>query len=244
MKILNRIYLFFAVVILAVSLAQCIYWSKCFGAFGIGYLIHLLPSVVFIAAYVVGRKTKRKAVHAVAISLCLLALLFWGFVTAGFNWLVAATAEVTNLGRYEEILSNSWKSREPLVRHFPRVIPSDAKDVRFSFSPAFLQGGAHIQLRYAAAPATISELYEQFSGKMTKSFMGGDTNDHMNVKQGMPTTFFYTNGSASHQFPDDYEIMIFDELPKEEQHSWNHGDSHGVAISKKRNEIVYWAESW
>ncbi|GAJ14113.1 unnamed protein product, partial [marine sediment metagenome] len=80
------------------------------------------------------------------------------------------------------------------------------------------------------------------------SFIGGDTNAHMNMKEGMPTTFFYTGGSDNHEFPDDYEVMIFDNVLKEEDrpegHYWNHGQSHGVAISKKRNEIVYWAESW
>jgi hypothetical protein len=49
-------------------------------------------------------------------------------------------------------------------------------------------------------------------------------------------------------FPDDFEIMIFDPvLPESERaegHYWNHGKSHGVAISTNRNEIVYWAEAW
>ena len=39
--------------------------------------------------------------------------------------------------------------------------------------------------------------------------------------------------------------LIFDEVRKEKPTgSWNHGHSHGVAISKKRHEIVYWAEVW
>lgn len=64
----------------------------------------------------------------------------------------------------------------------------------------------------------------------------------------MPTTHFFTSGSDNREFPDDFEIMIFDEVLKEENrpegHYWNHGDSHGVAISKEKGEIVYWAESW
>jgi hypothetical protein len=61
----------------------------------------------------------------------------------------------------------------------------------------------------------------------------------------MPTTSFYTSGSKDHSFPNDYEIMAFDALPKEGEHrNWNHGQSHGVAISTQLNEIVYWAESW
>jgi hypothetical protein len=44
----------------------------------------------------------------------------------------------------------------------------------------------------------------------------------------------------------DYEIMIFDPVLTNRPPGfyWNHGQSHGVAISTARNEIVYWAEAW
>jgi len=137
---------------------------------------------------------------------------------------------------------------QELVWHFPDPIPKSATLKKFSHFPGFLQGGAHIQLRLALPPNEVSKLYERFLQKRTMSFFGGDTNDHMNLTYGMPTTFFYTGPKGQHEFPVDYEIMIFDPvLPESERpdgHYWNHGRSHGVAISTDRNEIVYWAESW
>ena len=82
----------------------------------------------------------------------------------------------------------------------------------------------------------------------TKSFFGGYSGDHINMKEGMPTTDFHTSGSSDRKFPKDFEVMIFDKILKKEDRPdefyWNHGRSHGVAISKQRNEIVYWAEHW
>jgi len=70
----------------------------------------------------------------------------------------------------------------------------------------------------------------------------------MNSKDGMPTTCFFTSDDGQREFPKDYEIMIFDKVFKDEDRPkgfyWNHGYCHGVAISRKRNEIVYWAECW
>lgn len=80
------------------------------------------------------------------------------------------------------------------------------------------------------------------------SFIGGDRHDHLSVSNGMPTTYFMTSGSDDDSFPQDYEVMIFDPIYPESERPegfyWNHGKSHGVAISTNRNEIVYWAESW
>lgn len=244
---MNWIYLILAILFGVVGVVQCVRWSSS-GTITIGYLLNFVPTVAFLVAYGVSRNISRKAVHIVAIPLCLLALGFWGFVTLGVEMFIDATTEVTDVRKYADILNDYWSYNQDLVSHFPRPIPSDADGVRFSFLPAFLQGGAHIQLRYSSLPNRISELYDHFAAEKTKSFVGGDTNDHMNMKGGMPTTFFYTSGSDSHEFPDDYEIIIFDKVLKEEDrpqgHYWNHGQSHGVAISKERSEIVYWAESW
>ncbi len=250
MKILNRIYLTLALVFSVLGIVQCFRWHECSGTITIGYLFNFLPTGIFLIAYALGRSVRREVVHAIVIPLCLLGVGFWGFFTVIIEEFLRETTEVTNVRKYETILSDYWISHGAgnLVGHFPRPIPSDAEDVHFSFLPAFLQGGAHVQLRYRAAPAVISELYEQFSGEKTMSFTGGDINDHMNLKEGMPTTFFYTSGSKNHRFPGDYEIMIFDpvllEADRQPGFYWNHGRSHGVAISKMRNEIVYWAESW
>ena len=137
---------------------------------------------------------------------------------------------------------------QELVSHFPDSIPQSATLKKFCHFPGFLQGGAYIQLRLELPEKEIAQLYDRFLQQRTKSFFGGDMSRHMNETNGMPTTFFYTGDSDKQSFPDDYEIMIFDpifpESERPEGFYWNHGTSHGVAISTNRNEIVYWAESW
>lgn len=161
-----------------------------------------------------------------------------------FVWLMLPR-ETNNLRKYHGLRAH-WD--QELIAHFPYPIPKSATLRKFSHFPGFLQGGAHIQLRLAMPPKQIQELYERFLQKRTKSFYGGNTNMHMNEKDGMPTTFFKTGDIDRMSFPDDFEIMIFDtvfpESERPEGHYWNHGKSHGVAISTNRNEIVYWAESW
>jgi len=169
-------------------------------------------------------------------------VLFVGFGTFAY---FAIPRETNSLRQYVQLRSD-WD--EELVGHFPREIPNSASLRKFSHFPGFLQGGAHIQLRLRLPADQIRKLYSEFAAQRTKSFMGGDTNSHMNEKEGMPTTFFQTSDTKDRSFPDDYEIMIFDRvLPESERPPgfyWNHGKSHGVAISTKRSEIVYWAESW
>ena len=120
--------------------------------------------------------------------------------------------------------------------------------VKFSFSPRFHQGGAHIQLCLRIPEEQIQAKMKEYEKNATKVFVGGNTNVHMNEKEGMPSTFFYTSNDDKQSFPDDYKVIIFDKLfPEAERPEgfyWNHGESHGVAISQKRSEIVYWAESW
>ncbi len=246
MKILTRIYLVLAILLAIVWTVQCVRWSGSPIVFCMGFFL-LLPVALVYLTYTISRDDRRTLVHVIAIPVCLAALFFFGLTALVTEVLATATTNVTTVGKYEKILDDYWKPRGELTTHFPRPIPPQARDVRFSFRRGFLQGGSHIQLRYSLPDKEMSDLYERFSRIKTKSFTGGDMNDHMNMKEGMPTTFFHTNGSKDQKFPADFEVMIFDEVMKGERPEgfyWNHARCHGVAISRTRHEIVYWAESW
>ncbi|MEL7314858.1 MAG: hypothetical protein AAFN08_07895, partial [Cyanobacteria bacterium J06559_3] len=58
-----------------------------------------------------------------------------------------ATKPVTDVSRYPEFVSPDAESASPLQAHFPRSIPSHAKNVKLHFLPSFLQGGRILQLR-------------------------------------------------------------------------------------------------
>jgi hypothetical protein len=247
MKILHKILLILCFVFLALGVVQCFRWGTS-GEVTLGYLLNFIPFTAFGGSYLFLKKRSRsKSSHIIAVVFCVFALLVWGVISLGVEIFLQATADVTNVKKYEDILTSYWGDSY-LITHFPQTIPDNALDVSFSFRQAFLQGGAHIQLRLTLSEEKIDQLYRKFSKLKTKSFMGGNINDHINMKEGMPTTSFYTNNADQRDFPEDYEIMIFDEVLEEKDRLqgayWNHGKSHGVAISKIKHEIVYWAESW
>lgn len=255
MKVLTRIYLCAALVFGTAGFVLLVV----LGSLGHGFPRGALALVLFVlfapaigsgVAYVVTRALPRWWAHGLAACACLVGLGAWGFVAMIAYAFTADLKEVTNPKKYPRILANRWSGPpvvQELVAHFPKSIPEGATDVRFSYQAGFGQGGSHIQLRYATDVATLSALQRRFSAMTVRSFRGGETNDHMNVPDGLPTTFFYTSGNSNRGFPADYEIMVFGPIVKRENSPggyWNHGRSHGVAISIRRHEIVYWAESW
>jgi hypothetical protein len=191
----------------------------------------LFPTVVFLLAWSAVREPARRPTHITVAVFCGITFLTWGVITISVELFGQATTEVTDTENYLDVLDEVRKSYGELVVHFPPSIPSDAQSVSFSFLPAFLQGGMHFQLRCSLPVRTISELYDRFSAQTTK------------VSIGDSTPLFYTGGADHINFPDDFEIMVFDEADENNRPA-NHGQGHGVAISRQRNEIVYWAETW
>jgi hypothetical protein len=189
---------------------------------------------------------KRWTVGRIIMTLLVVGLIgglaYQAFIYIG--WAMMVPSNETRIGNYESTLQK-W-DRTGVTEHFPREIPEGARDVHFYSHPAFMQGGAVIQLRYTTSAEEIAALHEVFSAIATASHFGGDSNDH----KGIPTTAFYSNdpydGPEDHKFPDDYEVMVFGDRCIDEggELRWNHGRTCGVAISKQRNTIVYWAEAW
>lgn len=231
-----------------IFIIQAFRWMLSLKSFLIVCTINTLPVIVFWGAYYFSKKVKKKYAKVLIVTTSILIFLGWGIFTLGNELVGRQITTTTNPYLYGSTLKSLRNWNFELVSHFPESIPTKAKGIRFSFTPGFLQGGMYVQLRYATNPKQIDQLYEHFSQKKQKLFLGGDTNVHMNEEEGMPTTFFYTSDSKGNSFPTDYEIMTFDPVLKKEDRPkgfyWNHGRSHGVAISKLRNEIIYWAQSW
>ncbi len=133
----------------------------------------------------------------------------------------------------------------PAIRHFPQTIPSDATDVHFYFRPDFLQGGTSLQLRLTLPREQIDQLYSQFKDQAIRQYFGGDANTHVNLPNGVPTTFFFTSGSETRSFPETYEILVLGaESRGDPDFTWNHGTTYGVAIDVSASVIVFWLEDW
>jgi len=201
-------------------------------------------TLILAIFHVLSSKFRNRVLHAFLPLFALLLVVIWlGFIYA-ITIFLAATEGIKNPWKYNGIVRECRKADKALFGHFPDKIPSDASNVRFHYVPRFLQGGGHLQVRYSLPSEEIAKLYREFEKRKTVSLSGGDINSSINDEKAMPATNFYTGDDKSEIFPKDYEIMIFDQFVPKGKRSWNHGRAHGVAISKKKNEIVYWAELW
>lgn len=149
----------------------------------------------------------------------------------------------TNPKKYSSIIT-AW-TQTGLVAHFPNPLPPAATNVKLSFVPSFLQGGASFQVRFSLPASDISKLYDDATMTAKDFYDGGGFFKSTGAKTGgLPGTSFLTSDTEKESdFPADYRIFVF-AAQSFGDNSWNHGKSYGVVISKQRNEVIYFAENW
>jgi len=149
----------------------------------------------------------------------------------------------TNPKKYPALITE-W-TPTGLISHFPNPLPPTASNIKLSAFPGFLQGGAWFQVRLILPADEVSKIYDGAT-KVAKDFYdGGDFFKSTDSKDGgLPGTSFHTSDHGHQiEFPADYRVFVF-AAQSSSGSSWNHGRSHGIVISKKRNEVVYYAENW
>ena len=182
-------------------------------------------------------------------TIILLSLGSFGLVIGGFliNKAASKTKQlqpITDTSQYQEIRNHKWADLQQ-IQHFPSQIPPDAEVLQMAYSPGLTPGSSSLQIRLKEPQTKIKNLLTQYKKISQHQYQGGNTNNHSNQPNGVPTTFFYTSDSETETFPKSYEILV---LKAEDQSQpgakWNHGNSHGVAIDVASSEIIYWAEKW
>ena len=239
MKKLRLKYIHLAMLFCIVGIVLCVRWYYIVGSTAPECLFYFLPAVAFLIAHTLTKKTKQKYMRIVVKFFCYLAVVIWGGASLVVESVVIHITEVTNINRYEGILEDQWSYNNG-VNHFPRPIPADAQNVRFSFVPGFLQGGGKIELCYSTSPEIIFELYDRFSKLSATSSESDEAKEYEEMMDGVRYNYFSTNLFDGYQFPKDFEIMVFENKAKASPSSYE--IRKGVAISKQRNEITYWAK--
>ena len=129
-----------------------------------------------------------------------------------------------------------------LVAHFPNPLPATTSNIKLS---AFPGRGAWFQIRLTLPPAEVSKVYDDAS-KIAKDFYDGGTSyTSVNSKtNGLPGTAFHTADKEQAEFPGDYRIFVFAAQDAGGTPPFQSGKCYGVVVSKQRNEVIYYAESW
>ncbi|MEA5572249.1 hypothetical protein [Calothrix sp. UHCC 0171] len=155
------------------------------------------------------------------------------------------TKIVKDSNKYGDIRYKLWSERKQ-ISHFPEAIPADATNIRLVYFPPSTQGGSAFQVKFKQPQKTIASAIAKYRITAKYKYKGGDTNDHSNQANGVPTTFFYTSEDTENaSFPPDYDVFVLGAEDKgQKEFKWNHGYSYGVAISRLDSTIVYWAEAW
>ena len=190
-----------------------------------------------------------KVLIKIVIAVILIAILFFISTTLLMWWQLTP---VTNVFKYEKVKSSRWH-RPDLIHHFPKAIPSNAQNPQFYFRAGFLQGGATIELRLQMPENFVEDVYTTYRPKAKIVFNGAEELDRGAENPNMlPKWHFYTSPQIKGEtteviplLPSDFEILLLSSHPyRKAPVSWNHGDCSGISISRKRNEIIYWAEDW
>lgn len=152
--------------------------------------------------------------------------------------------KITDISRYQEIRNQLWSNKSQ-IQHFPNDVPKSSREISLVYSQGYLKGGNFLQLRVKEPLEKIKNLQTNYRKQAKYKFQGGDTNDHINRKNGVPTTYFYTSGTDDYYFPATYEILVLNASDKGGPgNKWVKGSSSGVAIDADASEIVYWVEEW
>lgn len=234
MKILKKIYLILAIILWIAAFILCFIYFSFSTIKPAIIIIAFIPAVLFSLTFNI-LKTNKKIYHALFILATVAVVTIWIVANIVWIYLLNYLTPVNDVAKYEAILQNDWQKgfMQPFVAHFPQKLPEQKENIRFFYRRPFLQGGGSIQLRMSQTKEEINNLYNKF---IKKKMIFPDASD--NSEKLKPTIYFMTGDTKNGELPPDFEIIFLAAI------SGNHGQNYGVAISRKRNEIVYFAEYW
>ena len=213
------------------------------------HVINVLPGLLLLTVWYLASAFPRRRWLLLGLGL-LVTLLGVGFtilVNLGAAAWEAATTSVDDVARYEAVLGDLGHPNERLVAHFPVHIPENATQVMFYYLPAFLQGGANLQLRCKLPSSEVDSVLQRYLATAQQvQNSRGDVIEAKGDYHPLPTPSFRNeDDSGFAPLPEGFLVLVLDAKPyRTDPVDWNHGYSYGVAVSTERQEVIYWAEYW
>jgi hypothetical protein len=246
----NRSILITGIVILILGLALDVLWLlKTDWGISRLHLINLLPGTLVIAVWFLASAfpQRRQLLIRLGVVIAFLGVGYAIIMNLGAALWDVATAEVTDVARYEDTLEYLDYPDSKLVAHFPAHILENATETRFYYLPKFLQGAMYLQLRCKLPISEVDSIFQQyFEVARQIQNSNGDVVQVRDDDDRLPTPLFRNEENDSFApLPESYSVIILDAEPVQtDPDNWNHGYSYGVAVSVERHEVIYWSEYW
>lgn len=213
------------------------------------YVTNLLPGIALIVTSLIINRIQRFRSQLIIIIYVLIATSLLGLVIV--NGAVAfeqSARPETDPAFYQDILKLLGYGQRKWLKHFPPKIPENASNVSMYWGKGFLQSSLFLQLRLVLPSDEIKSLLDQSRARAAK------IPDSKRPLRDLPPIFPLSAGEVEPPFewPNDFEIIVFnygkggnanDEGYGTKEY-WDIRYSYGVAISIKRNEIIYWSEEY
>lgn len=164
-----------------------------------------------------------------------LALLI--LIGAAFVWMIGQALDPgpeTRVSAYSSLLKD-W-SEMGVVDGFPKTIPANATDVSLHARPGILQGSGHFQLRMKLPPADVAAIEARAKAAAVRTCPPQCT-DYIEEPEFWSVPWLHAGETESGRFPSDFVVYAL-----ETDGDWNHPTGEGVAVSRARNEVIYWAD--
>ena len=185
------------------------------------------------------RQSIRRGASIVGLSIALFFVFNWTLMFWQLN-------PITVPDKYELVVRHRWLNAT-MIEHFPAQLPVNAQDVRLYYIAGFLQGGARLELRMRLPLDTVDEIASQYRSDAIAHFdASGEPVEADTDLSSSPKFHFSTVAlpelEASDRgsiLPGDYEIfLLYARMPVD----MNHPHIAGLAFSRTRSEVIYWAE--
>lgn len=152
----------------------------------------------------------------------------------------------TNL-RYHDALSG-WRSRGASpTAHFPSSIPSDAKSVYMHADGRPILSASVLQLSYKTSQSNIEKLDRQLASgtyRLLKGTKGWCAPHDVAKVQTPPIRFYTSEWPDGADLPADFNVYMLHFEGQGYTSGFSIGNSCGVAVSTKRNQVIYWTTEW
>lgn len=203
--------------------------------------ISLIPVIIFALFFLIFKRKNSIALITISSILAFLfmVMVFFNFIVMAFN---DGTTVITDIGSYNKVMRIYNYPSAKVVSHFPKTIPSYAKDISFFQIPQFLQGGDEIYLAYSVSNEEFNALTKEYKDKAKHIVSSKGEIDSLGNKVYIPGGV-YTTLNINLNEKNDFSIFIIDSVPYEPG-NWNHGKSYGTAINKTTGFVLYWFENW